>query len=88
MVIGISTDKLADQEKFTKRDKLNFPLFADADRKSAKTYGVLTAKGFAGRTTFVIDKKGIVRKIEKVTKAGAHPEEVLLWIKENLAKDK
>jgi peroxiredoxin Q/BCP len=87
VIIGISTDKLEDQTKFTKRDKLNFPLFADPDKKIARTYGVLSPRGFAARTTFVIDKKGVIRKIYKVTNAGDHPEEVLAWVKKNLAKD-
>jgi peroxiredoxin len=85
VVIGISTDKLADQEKFTKRDTLNFPLFADGDRKVSKAYGVLLPRGFANRVTFVIDKKGTVRKIFQVKSAKDHPEEVLAYVKKELA---
>jgi peroxiredoxin Q/BCP len=88
VVIGISTDKLADQEKFTKKEKLNFPLFADPDKKIARAYGVLSPRGFANRTTFVIDKKGTIRKIYKVGNASAHPQEVLDYVKENLGKSK
>ena len=88
MVIGISTDKLADQEKFTKKSKLNFALFADSDKKVAKTYGVLMKVGFAARTTFVIDKKGVVRKVYKVSKPKDHPGEVLEYVKKELAEKK
>jgi peroxiredoxin Q/BCP len=88
VVIGISTDKLDDQMKFTDKEKLNFPLFADPDKKATKAFGALSDRGFASRYTFVIDKKGIVRKIyTKVTPAD-HPEEVLKYVKENLANGK
>jgi peroxiredoxin len=51
----------------------------------AKTFGVLGANGFAMRQTFVIDKKGVVRKIfSKDVKPGTHPDEVLAFVKENL----
>ncbi len=86
MVLGISTDTLADQQKFSDKRNLNFPLYADADKEAAKTYGVLTPRGFASRSSFVIDKKGIVRKIYPQAKAKTHPEEVLSYIKENLEK--
>jgi peroxiredoxin Q/BCP len=57
---------------------------ADAEKKTAKAYGVLSARGFASRATFVIDKKGIVRKIYPMANANKNAEEVLDWIKDNL----
>jgi peroxiredoxin Q/BCP len=85
VVIGISTDKLADQQKFTDKEKLNFPLFADTDKKVTKAYGVLNEKrGMANRSTFVIDKKGVVRKIYAEVKPADHPKEVLKFIEEEL----
>jgi peroxiredoxin len=46
--------------------------------------------GFAQRSTFVIDKKGIVRQIYAPGKVDVmkHPDEVLAYIKENLAEKK
>jgi peroxiredoxin Q/BCP len=88
VVIGASTDTLALQQKFTDKENLNFPLLADPDKKLAQEFGVLNAKnGFASRATFVIDKKGIVRKIYPTAKAAENPKEVLDYVKENL-KDK
>ena len=87
MIIGISTDKLADQQKFTEKEKLNFTLFADSDKKASKSFGVLMPNGFAQRQTFVIDKKGVVRKIYRVSDIAKHPDEVADYVKENL-KDK
>jgi thioredoxin-dependent peroxiredoxin len=88
VVIGISTDTLADQNKFTEKESLNFPLFADSDKKVTKEYGVLSDRGFAKRVTFVIDKKGIVRKIYPTVNPEKNPEEVLSYVKENLAEKK
>ena len=85
MVIGISTDKLEKQKEFTEKEKLNFPLFADADKTAAKAYGVLNEKGgYANRTTFVIDKKGNVRKVYDKVDVKNHPQELLDYIKDNL----
>jgi peroxiredoxin Q/BCP len=85
VAIGISTDTLADQEKFTERDSLKIPLFADSGKDIAKAYGVLNpTRGFANRVTFVIDKKGIVRKITKVSSAKDDPDETLKYVKDNL----
>jgi peroxiredoxin Q/BCP len=86
VVLGISTDRLSDQEKFTDKERLNFPLLADADKKVTEEYGVLNAgRGFAQRATFVIDKKGIVRKVYPAANADKNPREVLDWVRENLA---
>jgi len=86
VVLGISTDKLGAQEKFTEKEHLNFPLFADPDKKIARAYGVLNpTRGVAQRTTFVIDKKGVVRKVFHVQNAKGNPEEVLTYVRENLA---
>jgi peroxiredoxin Q/BCP len=86
VIIGISTDNIEAQMKFTERDNLNFPLFADADKTVTKKYGVLRQNGFAQRTTFVIDKKGVVRKIFANANAKQNPQEVLDYVKENLTE--
>jgi thioredoxin-dependent peroxiredoxin len=83
VVIGISVDNIGDQQKFTNKEKLNFPLFADADKEVAKKFGVLKGP-FAQRVTFVIDKKGIVRRIYPKMNLRKHPDEVLAFVKKNL----
>jgi peroxiredoxin Q/BCP len=86
VIIGISTDTIQDQEKFTAKEKLTFPLLADADKSAAKAYGVLSNDGkYAKRVTFVIDKQGTIRKVFPKVDIRKHPEEVLAFIKENLA---
>lgn len=85
VAIGISTDTVEKQKEFTDKEKLTTPLFADPDKKATKAYGALNDKnGLAFRYTFIIDKKGIVRKIYTMVTPAKHPEEVLAFIKENL----
>jgi peroxiredoxin Q/BCP len=86
VVIGISTDPLDKQQEFTDKEKLNFPLFADPDKKAVQAYGALSQRGMASRYTFVIDKQGVVRKVYTTVNPQNHPEEVLKFVKEHLAK--
>jgi peroxiredoxin Q/BCP len=89
VVLGISNDKVEKQQEFTQKEKLNFPLLADADSKVCKAFGVLNADGKAAkRVTFVIDKTGVVRKIYPTVSPMQHPEDVLKYIKEHLASGK
>jgi len=88
VILGVSTDTLDLQRQFCEKEKLNFPVLADADKKIAREYGVLGPRGFAQRATFVIDKQGIVRKIYPSANAATNPEEVLTYVKEHLAEKK
>jgi len=61
-VIGISADPAASHVRFREKYSLPFILASDTDRETARAYGVPTGPlGLAGRTTFVVDKRGIVR---------------------------
>jgi peroxiredoxin len=58
-------DSFAANKRFAQDLALTFPLLSDFFRKVSKTYGILDEEhGFARRATFVIDKDGIIRKIE------------------------
>jgi thioredoxin-dependent peroxiredoxin len=88
VVVGISTDTLDKQQQFTDKEKLNFPLLADTEKKVTQAFGVpLLKRGereFAERYSFIIDKTGTIRKVyTKVTPAN-HPQEVVTFVKENL----
>jgi peroxiredoxin Q/BCP len=89
VVIGVSTDTLKLQEKFTEKEKLTFPLVADTEQKAAKAFGVIAAgKTTAQRATFVIDKEGNIAKIyAPVKSAGDHPGEVLEFVRTKLKKE-
>ena len=85
--MGISADTLELQQKFTDKEKLTFPLIADPEKTAIKAFGALMPNGkFANRYTFVIDKQGVIRKVYTKVGPGGHPDEVLKFVKENLAK--
>ncbi|HEY1379319.1 MAG TPA: peroxiredoxin [Gemmataceae bacterium] len=86
VVIGISVDDLADQQKFTEKEHLNFPLLADPGKEATKAYGALGQRGLANRYTFIIDKHGVIRKVYTKVSPNTHPEEVVNFVKEHLAK--
>ncbi len=64
-VIGISSDSISSHERFASNHRLNFSLLADTEKKVRKQFGVPSSLLglIAGRVTYIIDKKGIVRSI-------------------------
>ena len=83
-VIGVSPDDERTQNKFASKYKLPFPLVADTSHVVLENYGVWDQKKLFGReymgvlrTTFVIDEKGIIRKIFHKPRNKAHAEEIL-----------
>ena len=62
----MSVDSYFANNAFAKQEGIQFPLLSDFQRSVSKEYGILNEEhGFANRTTFVIDKEGIIRRIEK-----------------------
>jgi len=83
-VLGVSPDDQQTQKKFEIKYKLPFTLLADNENKITSLYGVHDMKKLFGReymgilrTTFVIDEKGIIRKIFHKPKNKAHAQEIL-----------
>jgi peroxiredoxin 2/4 len=62
-VLGGSTDSVHSHKAWLKDlGELNYPLFADMNRKMAKNFGVLIEdEGIALRGTFMIDPEGVLR---------------------------
>ncbi len=77
-VLGVSTNSVSSHERFAANHELPFALLADTDGKIASAYGVLKPAGkSAERVTFLIDAKGVIRKVwPKVTVIG-HARDVL-----------
>ena len=63
-VIGVSSDPLESHQRFAQRLKLPFVLLSDAGGAVRARYGVPKTLGvFPGRTTYLIDKQGVVRHV-------------------------
>ena len=77
-VYGISVDTSFSLATFKKDQNLNFPLLSDFNKEVIQAYGVFNPdmiglKGIAKRSTFVIDKDGIVRHAEVLEDARNEP---------------
>jgi peroxiredoxin Q/BCP len=84
-IIGISPDAEAKHKKFETKYNLPFTLIADEQHKIIDKYGVWGEKQMYGRTymgihrtTFVINEKGIIKKIFLKPKSKQHAEEIIL----------
>jgi peroxiredoxin len=77
-VYGISVDTSFSLAEFKKQQNLNFPLLSDFNKEVIQSYGVFNPdmiglKGIAKRSTFVIDKDGVVRYAEILEDARNEP---------------
>jgi peroxiredoxin Q/BCP len=88
-VIGVSKDSVTSHNKFKAKHKLAFTLASDKELKVAKAYGVWVEKSMYGRkymgmerATFLIDGKGVIRKIWRKVKVPGHVADVLAAAKE------
>lgn len=82
--MGISADDVARQAKFRDKYGLNMPLLVDPEKKTLSAYGVFKEKSLYGktflgieRTTFIIGKDGLIKKVFPKVKVDGHVEEVL-----------
>ena len=84
VVLGVSPDDEKKHKKFENKFHLPFTLIADPKHSIIDKYGVWGPKVMFGnhymglhRTTFLIDEKGIIRKIFLKPKSKQHTEEIL-----------
>src|ERR1700749_1586154 len=89
VVLGVSPDDEKKHKKFEAKYSLPFTLLADPGHKIIDKYGVWGEKLLYGRkymglhrTTFLIDEKGIIRKIFLKPKSKQHAEEIVKAWKE------
>lgn len=78
-VIGVSFDKVADNAAFGAKNRFEFPLISDTDRKLGLAYGAAdNAKDeFARRIAYVIDEKGNIAEAHEKVDAKNYPREQL-----------
>jgi peroxiredoxin Q/BCP len=83
VILGVSADSVQSHAKFKAKYGLTFPLLSDPDRSVCEAYGVWKQKSMYGRSflgiersTFLIDRKGVVAKVWRKVSAKGHAEEV------------
>ena len=83
-IIGISPDDVNKHKKFEEKYDLPFTIIADTEHSIIDKFGVwgekqLYGKKYLGlhRTTFLINEKGIIKKVIVKPKSKQHAEEIL-----------
>jgi peroxiredoxin Q/BCP len=83
-VFGVSPDDVASHVKFRDKFDLNFPLLADPDHQVAEKFGAWREKNMYGkksmgivRSTFLIDKEGVIQRVWRSVKVDGHDEAVI-----------
>ena len=83
-IIGVSKDSVKRHDNFKAKYELPFTLASDGDGSVCEAYGTWVQKKLYGReymgierATFLIDGKGVIRKIWHKVKVAGHAEEVL-----------
>tara|TARA_A100001015_G_C14842382_1_gene653006 strand:- start:528 stop:995 length:468 start_codon:yes stop_codon:yes gene_type:complete len=83
-IIGVSKDSVKSHDKFVCKYDFKFPLISDEELELCNKYGVWLEKAMYGkkymgieRSTFLIDDKGIIKKIWRKVKVTDHVKEVL-----------
>jgi thioredoxin-dependent peroxiredoxin len=83
-LLGVSDDPVHKQKRFGDKHKLKIALGSDEAGDMIRAYGVWGEKKLYGRTfegvlrtTFLIDSKGRIARIWRVTRVQGHADEVL-----------
>lgn len=88
VVIGASKDSVTEHDRFKAKHGLGIALASDAEGKLCEDYGVWVEKSMYGRkymgierATYLIDGKGVIRRIWRKVKVAGHAEQVLAAVK-------
>ncbi|MCE5319188.1 MAG: thioredoxin-dependent thiol peroxidase [Parachlamydia sp.] len=83
-VVGISPDNASSHQKFIEKHQLDFTLLTDEDKALCSKFDVLQEKNNYGktsigveRTTFLVDRDGIIQWIERPVKVEGHVDRVI-----------
>lgn len=87
-VVGVSRDSIKSHENFRAKQNLPFDLLSDADEALCTQFAVIKMKTMYGkacrgieRSTFVIDRDGVLRREWRGVKTAGHAREVLDFVK-------
>jgi peroxiredoxin Q/BCP len=88
VILGVSKDSIDSHLKFKQKHDLQFTLLSDPEGNVLDLYGVWKKKSLYGRTfmgtertTFLVDERGIVKRIFRKVKVRGHAQVCLLDLK-------
>jgi len=86
-ILGISRDSVKSHENFKIKQNLPFALGSDADETICTLFSVMKMKNMYGkqvrgieRSTFVVDRRGVLRREWRGVKVPGHAQEVLDFV--------
>lgn len=87
VILGVSADSPKSHAKFKQKYQLPFTLLSDEDHLVCEQYGVWAKKKMMGReymgilrTTYLISKEGLVKKVFEDLKPSGHSKEILALV--------
>ncbi len=87
-ILGVSRDSVKSHEGFKAKHCFPFELISDPDEKLCRLFGVIKEKNMYGRkvlgierSTFILDKRGVLRKEYRGVKVDGHVADVLSELK-------
>jgi peroxiredoxin Q/BCP len=87
VILGISRDSVKSHENFKAKQALPFELGSDADETVCNLFAVMKMKNMYGkqvrgieRSTFVIDRHGVLRREWRGVKVPGHAQDVLDFV--------
>ena len=88
-IFGVSRDSLASHERFREKQGFPFDLISDPEEELCRLFDVIHEKNMYGRkvlgvvrSTFLIDREGVLRREWRKVKVPGHVEEVLAAVRE------
>ncbi|MEP7351786.1 MAG: peroxiredoxin [Acidobacteriota bacterium] len=84
-IVGVSVDSVDSHTQFCAKENLTFKMLADEKHVVVNQYGSVQSFGgseVAARNTFIIDPKGVIRKVFEKVNPTPHSKEVLAALAE------
>lgn len=76
VLFAISVDTVEDQKKFVSKYQIPYLHLSDTTKQVCKTYAGLNVAGLAKRSTFIVDKNGVIRKIFRDFDVKTHGQQI------------
>ncbi len=82
VLFAISIDTVEDQRKFVEEYSIPYLHLSDTTKETCKKYAGLNLAGLAKRSSFIIDKQGLIKKIYRNIDVENHGKEIANFLKE------
>ena len=81
-LFAISIDNVESQAKFIDEYNIPYVHLSDTEKNTCKNYAGLNIAGLAKRSTFIIDKEGLIRKVFRDVDVKSHGQQILDFLKQ------